>query len=315
MASEEDTNVFASPWNSSDMVLVVEDKELHVHKSILTLQSPVFKAMFDGRFVEASQNKITLKEKDFESTQPFLKALYPSSMFGEARVPLRGENLLSILELADEYQCVNLIKQCVDEATITPQNVLQILPYVEKYHQTALPKLLKVINSSASTSKLGKLLPELVNKETSYTTLLAKCHFLESGIVMMQDAIIALICDFLDKADRKAGGKVISAATAYRIQQQCYGKFGGAQQVSTKRPVFSLGFVENTAVDSRCAHAISIREINKTKSCVNCKEKYKEKFIAPITSCQDVEEFFKILLTGDEITTAVKEQKLDNTLN
>ena len=44
MADKGDENAFASPWNDSDMVLVVEDQELHVHKSILTLQSPVFKA-------------------------------------------------------------------------------------------------------------------------------------------------------------------------------------------------------------------------------------------------------------------------------
>ena len=78
MATENDQNVFASPWNDSDIVLVVEDQELHVHKWILTSQSPVFKAMFDGHFQEANQDKITLEEKDLQSMIQFLKLLYPT---------------------------------------------------------------------------------------------------------------------------------------------------------------------------------------------------------------------------------------------
>ena len=63
MATKIDKNVFSSPWNDSDMVLVVEDQELHVHRLILTLLSPVFKAMLDGHFKEASEDKITLEGK------------------------------------------------------------------------------------------------------------------------------------------------------------------------------------------------------------------------------------------------------------
>ena len=33
------------------MVLIVGDQELHVHRSILTLLSPIFKAMLDGNFL------------------------------------------------------------------------------------------------------------------------------------------------------------------------------------------------------------------------------------------------------------------------
>ena len=105
MATKNDKNVFASPWNDSDMVLVVEDQELHVHKWILKSQSPVFKAMLDGHFQEASQDKITLKEKEYKSMVQFLKLLYPSSMFGGTKSPLDDERRLSILALAEEYQC------------------------------------------------------------------------------------------------------------------------------------------------------------------------------------------------------------------
>ena len=67
MVTKESTNVFASTWKNSDIVLVVEGKELHVHRWVLTSQSPVFEAMLDGHFKEASQHKVTLKEKEIKS--------------------------------------------------------------------------------------------------------------------------------------------------------------------------------------------------------------------------------------------------------
>jgi hypothetical protein len=168
------------------MVLVVEDKEIHVHKWILISQSTVFEAMLEGHFLEASQHKITLKEKDLKSMKMFLKILYPCCMFGEARVPLDGENLLSILALADEYQCVNVIKQCIDvfdEAKITSEIVLKLLPYAIKYHKSALPKLYEVINLSVPTAKLEKFILSEQNSDTSIELLLAKCRFLETALI------------------------------------------------------------------------------------------------------------------------------------
>ena len=80
MATKSDENVFASPWNDSDMMLIVEDQELYVHRSFLTVLSPVFKAMLDGHFKESSEDKITLEGKNLKSMVLFLQVLYPSSM-------------------------------------------------------------------------------------------------------------------------------------------------------------------------------------------------------------------------------------------
>ena len=45
-------------------------------------------------------------------------------MFEEPKPPLNDNTRLSVMALAEEYQCVNLIKQCINEAEITPGNVL-----------------------------------------------------------------------------------------------------------------------------------------------------------------------------------------------
>ena len=45
-ACPDSDNPFHNPYCQSDVTLVVEDKKLHVHKSVLSLHSPVFGAMF-----------------------------------------------------------------------------------------------------------------------------------------------------------------------------------------------------------------------------------------------------------------------------
>ena len=290
MATKKDENVFVSPWNDSDMVLIVEDQELHVHKSFLTVLSPVFKAMLDGHFKEASEDKITLEGKDLTSMVLFLKVLYPPSMFEESRPPLNDESRLSVMALADEYQCVNLIKQCINEAEITPGNVLEILPYAVKYHQTALPRMYEVINWSAPSTKLEEVLPTLENKEIFIKLLLNKCRFLESSIVDMQDGLFSLTHDCLREIEKSRGVKK-------SVNTASWGTSGF--MISAPQPL-------KTPCDSRCGHAIKIREINKTKNCPHCKEKYKEEFFAPIPGCRNTQHYFDMLRKGDDVATAVK---------
>ena len=305
MATGNDENVFASPWNDSDMVLVVEEQELHVHRSILTLLSPVFKAMLDGHFKEASEDKITLEGKDLKLMILFLKVLYPSSMFEEPKPPLNDRTRLSVMALAEEYQCVNLIKQCINEAKITPGNVLEILPYVVKYHQAALPRMSEVINWSAPTSKL-EVLSTLENKQTLVKLLFTKCRFLESSIVEMQDAMFYLMISCLREKKK--------AEVAYQ----------SIQKMKTDNPKINFGrslspgylsstvdsALQRTAGDSRCGHVIQYQEINKTAGCPHCKEKYKEKFLAPITGLGDTtRNYFDMFQRGNDIGTAVKQNK------
>ena len=271
--TENDQNVFSSPWNESDIVLLVEDNELHVHKWILTSQSPVFKAMLDGHFKEAGQDKITLKDKDPKTMERFLKLLYPWSMFEADKLSFDYENFLLVLALADEYQCVNLIKQCINKVKITSHNALQILPFAVKYHQKVLPEVYEVINWSAPTDKLEEELLGLENKEVLIDILLTKCRFLEASVVGMQNAVIPLMDDYFNSKSKGRGG-IIS--------------------------------------NSRCHHTISIREINKTKSCVHCKENYKEKFLNPILSSQSPQQFYSVLEKGNDVATAVAKKKKKN---
>ena len=299
------------------MVLIVEEQELHVHRLILTLLSPVFKAMLDGHFKEASEDKITLEGKNYQSMVLFLKVLYPPSMFEKSKPALNDGSRLSVMALAEEYQCVNVIKQCIDEANITPGNVLQILPYVVKYHQIALPRMYEVINWSAPTSKL-EVLSTLENKETLVKLLFTKCRFLESSIVEMRDAMFSLILNcltekkkvehakqFIQKKESENQKSPPKGLTRTLYFDSPASGYSGALSSSV------LSALRSTAGDSRCGHVIQYQEINKTAGCPHCKEKYKEKFLAPITGwgTTNAQFYFDMLQRGNDIATAARQNK------
>ena len=43
-------NPFSEQWEDSDLILLVEDEKFHVHHQILSVHSPVFKAMLNSQF-------------------------------------------------------------------------------------------------------------------------------------------------------------------------------------------------------------------------------------------------------------------------
>ena len=57
-ANEVVEGPFSAPWQNSDAVLVVEEKELHVHSNILSIASPHFDKMFNGNFKEAQTKRV-----------------------------------------------------------------------------------------------------------------------------------------------------------------------------------------------------------------------------------------------------------------
>ena len=201
----------------------------------------------------------------------FLKLLYPISMF-ERESSINNKGRFAILELADKYQCVNLIKICLNEVNITADNVLEVLPYALKYDVSLLDEIYDVINWGVPTDKLKGVLPEIENHNTSKTMLLNKCRFLESTIIEMQQAMIHLVSDFLN-AKRKETSVVLTS-----------GKWS-------------------------CPHTIKVEKIGLTKRCQNCENFYKDKFLDQIVSSQTSRKLFSILQKGQNITDEVKKYK------
>ena len=68
---------FTKPWKNSDVVLIVEDKEIHVHSATLSMVSPVFEAMFNGNFKEAQTKRVVLEGKSYDVFLYMLRMIYP----------------------------------------------------------------------------------------------------------------------------------------------------------------------------------------------------------------------------------------------
>ena len=54
---------FSEPWDFSDLILAVENEKFHVHRALLSMNSPVFKAMLHSEFKEATSSEIPLPKK------------------------------------------------------------------------------------------------------------------------------------------------------------------------------------------------------------------------------------------------------------
>ena len=100
---------FSKPWEQSDVILLVEGQQIHVHRVILAMSSPVFSKMFSAEFKEKYAEEIPLPEKIAEEIREMLSVIYPTSW-----KPVQESNCYFLLALAQEYQMSKLTQMCED---------------------------------------------------------------------------------------------------------------------------------------------------------------------------------------------------------
>jgi len=148
-AEKKVKHCFSEPWEDSDVILVVESEKFHVHRLILSMNSPVFKAMFKSQFKEATTNEIPLPEKNASGVLDFLKIIYGFQYIQE-RVEITMENVEDLLQLSHEYHVKQLIfdpsVKFLEDQPKTKENVMKILALaklynLEKVHQGCIDLL------------------------------------------------------------------------------------------------------------------------------------------------------------------------------
>ena len=102
---------FSEPWKFSDVVLVVEEQKLHVHRSTLAIWSPVFDTMFTSHFKEKNSVEIPLPGKKANEMKLLLQIIYVTSW---NRSIMTEENCYFLLDLAHESQIASIIQLCED---------------------------------------------------------------------------------------------------------------------------------------------------------------------------------------------------------
>ncbi|CAI5449392.1 unnamed protein product [Caenorhabditis angaria] len=96
---------------SNDIILKFKDspdKVLYSSKCMLSINSKVFKVMFNSDFEEKNKKTIDLDDK-FEEFKALLKAIYPTNQ----QNVINRENIEILINLADKYDMPFLMNRCV----------------------------------------------------------------------------------------------------------------------------------------------------------------------------------------------------------
>nr|CDS29958.1 speckle type POZ protein [Hymenolepis microstoma] len=180
---EREVYDFREPFLFSDMVLLVENEKLHCHRAILSLYSPVFKAMFQSRFEETTNNQVSLPKDDAETVRELLRHLYTpggcdmDSAAAQRLLPLihrfQIDSLITIAErtmtfsmtdsmapkmlaLADMYQLNHLKQAAIDACTR-----LDMKRMAEAMEETPLSPELKSIVFANRVMLLEKVISDI----------------------------------------------------------------------------------------------------------------------------------------------------------
>eukprot|EP00028_Trichosphaerium_sp_Am-I-7-wt_P001338 CAMPEP_0168537174 /NCGR_PEP_ID=MMETSP0405-20121227/20126_1 /TAXON_ID=498012 /ORGANISM="Trichosphaerium sp, Strain Am-I-7 wt" /LENGTH=243 /DNA_ID=CAMNT_0008565597 /DNA_START=205 /DNA_END=936 /DNA_ORIENTATION=- len=109
-----------------DIILIVEDKEIHAHRVVLTA-SEYFRAMFLGGMIETSQKTIVIPDTSYSSFLVYLDALYGNGRILKGRIS--PDNALEVFIVANRYMFNALQVGCEDivRSALDVGNVCQIL--------------------------------------------------------------------------------------------------------------------------------------------------------------------------------------------
>eukprot|EP01132_Coremiostelium_polycephalum_P002051 gene2051-2526_t len=95
----------------SDVVFLVEDKQIHAHRNILAIRSNYFKSLFKSGLKETFDKEIIIKDEKYQDFKTFLEYIYTGN---EHLVQL--ENCLALLHLSDLYGIQRLKTICESKA-------------------------------------------------------------------------------------------------------------------------------------------------------------------------------------------------------
>ncbi|XP_021379288.1 BTB and MATH domain-containing protein 38-like [Mizuhopecten yessoensis] len=127
----------------SDVTLLIEGTQLHVHRQYLAEWSPVWRRMFLGGFLEQHARQIPLPGKRIAEVTELLHCIYSSQK------PISDGNVRFLLELAEEYQ-IDRIKRRCEDFLLTQQSNLEALFLAQKFRLRTLYR--RCVNCSKTKS-------------------------------------------------------------------------------------------------------------------------------------------------------------------
>ncbi|XP_070173563.1 RCC1 and BTB domain-containing protein 1-like isoform X3 [Littorina saxatilis] len=157
---------------TSDLRFFIENKEIHVHKSILKIRCEHFRSMFQSCWNEDEKDCIEINQYPFTVYRAFLQYLYTDC------VDLRPEEAIGLLDLANAY-CEERLKHKCEEIIcqgISVENVAMLYAAAIKFEAKGLEEFcfrfalnhLTAVTQTEAFSKLdGCVMKEFIRKAAS----------------------------------------------------------------------------------------------------------------------------------------------------
>ncbi|CAD6198430.1 unnamed protein product [Caenorhabditis auriculariae] len=144
--------------HTSDAVLIIDGKRLHISRAYLSLYSRVFYAMFNSNFSEREMREIPVEDVVFEEFVELLNVVYPSHK------PVSSENVEFLLELGDKFEIQYVIDLC-EQFLIRSDEVSTItkLVWADQYYLAQLQHTCMRTFKQVSEIKALKLTEEYKN--------------------------------------------------------------------------------------------------------------------------------------------------------
>ncbi|KAK3728405.1 hypothetical protein QZH41_017641, partial [Actinostola sp. cb2023] len=109
-------DAFLSSDFLTDLVLIVEDTPIAVHRVVVITRSSVMTAMLQGSFSEKDHHQVTLRGVSLKAFRTVLEFLYTDNC------SLDDNNIYSVLELADRFLIESLVQRCEEYVANTLKN-------------------------------------------------------------------------------------------------------------------------------------------------------------------------------------------------
>ena len=137
---------------ASDIQIIAGDNEtVAVHKSILTMRSSVFYAMFNGYMTESNSNKVQIPDFDVITIRRMVEFLYKDTFTDIDGTSYK--DLLSLLKISDKYEIISLKEASSGyiKTKITVDNVAELRIHALVYDSVdLLYDCLQFIESNSS---------------------------------------------------------------------------------------------------------------------------------------------------------------------
>ncbi|GFU28143.1 TD and POZ domain-containing protein 4 [Nephila pilipes] len=121
----------------SDVNLRTGNENFPVHKNILSVRSPVFRAMFGNEMREKTSKDLDLPDIDADILRRLLLFLYTDTVKN-----LDWESALDLYRAADHYEVLDLREKCSTllKAKLSESNVCNVLSLANMYHDQNLKR-------------------------------------------------------------------------------------------------------------------------------------------------------------------------------